>query len=329
LQDGTVGLSPSILNFGLQVVGIGSSKNVTLTNAGTALLAISSIAITGTDASDFVQSHTCGSGLDAGASCTISVTFKPENLGPVSASLTITDNGPGSPQSVALSGTGVNSGPNVTLSATSLTFATQLLGTASPAQSIMLSNYGTETLNVFFAITGADPGDFAQTNTCGSSVAAGANCTINVTFKPTGINGRSASLSIRDNASGSPQTVNLNGTGTVVELNPTSLSFGLHPVGTPLILSTTLTNVGSTALSIAGIAIAGADTDAFSQTNTCGTTVGAGKSCTISVTFTPHKGADSAEVSISDNGGGSPQQVSLSGTGCVFETISRHQYCIP
>ena len=122
-----------------------------------------------------------------------------------------------------------------------------------------------------------------------------------------------------DNAPGSPQTVALSGTGTVVSLNPASLNFGIHTVGTTVTQSTKLTNTGSTALSITGIVMTGADIDEFSQTNTCGASVGAGKSCTIIVTFKPRDaGSDSADVSISDNGGGSPQQVPLSGKGCTY-----------
>jgi hypothetical protein len=85
---------------------------VTLTNSGTAALSISSIAITGTNASDFAQTNTCPSGLAtlaAGASCTISVTFTPSAAGGRTAALSVTDNASGSPQSVALSGTGSTS----------------------------------------------------------------------------------------------------------------------------------------------------------------------------------------------------------------------------
>jgi hypothetical protein len=103
-----------------------------------------------------------------------------------------------------------------------------------------------------------------------------------------------------------------------VELNPDSLSFGTLQVGGNKNLSTTLTNVGSTALSITGITVTG-DIDEFSQANNCGSSVGTGQSCTISVTFKPTEaGGDSAIISISDNGGGSPQQVYLSGSGCVY-----------
>jgi len=315
LQDGTVALSPPSLNFGAEGVGSSSTKKVTLTNVGTTTLTISSIAITGTDAAEFAQGHTCGSSLSAGASCTTSVTFTPSRIGPAGASLTITDNALGSPQSVGLSGTGAVSGPNATLSPTSLTFGTQLVGTTS-SQSMTLSNYGTETLNAFFTITGADAGDFAQANDCGSSVAPGANCTINVTFKPTGINARTASLSITDNAHGSPQTVSLTGEGTVVELNPASLFFSssinIRP-GEIRWGTSTLTNTGSTTLNITGITKTGSQY--FSLTNTtCGSSVAPGESCTITIYFNPRSfGAFAGAVWVSDNGGGSPQQLSLLG----------------
>src|ERR1700731_4241513 len=100
-------------------------------------------------------------------------------------------------------------------------------------------------------------GDFSQTNTCDSSVAAGASCTIDVAFNPTKIGSRTGTLSITDNAPGSPQTVSLKGTGTVVRLNPSSLTFHCHnqPTNTcpPPPQTTTLTNTGSTALSISSI----------------------------------------------------------------------------
>ena len=96
-------------------------------------LTISGIAVTGKDAGDFNETNTCGTGLPAGGSCTISVTFTPAQPGPLTASVTITDNAAGSPQSIAVSGTGLASGPNATLSPTSLSFATQLVSTTSSA----------------------------------------------------------------------------------------------------------------------------------------------------------------------------------------------------
>jgi hypothetical protein len=274
-------------------------------------LTISSIAVTGTDLTDFDQANTCGAGIAPGTSCTISITFKPTKIGPRRASVTTTDNAPDSPQSVTLSGTGVTSGPNASLLPTSLTFATQLVGTNSPAQAVTLSNYGTMVLIITSVVAS---GDFSETNHCGSSLAPGESCTISVTFKLKQPGNQTGTLSITDSAPGSPQTVRLTGVGTDVELVPASQNFGTVTIGQTKTLSTTLTNVGSTTLSVTGITLTGSSE--FSQTNTCGRSVGAGMSCTRTVTFKPTgAGAVSGDVSISDNGGGSPQQVSLSGTG--------------
>jgi hypothetical protein len=322
LQAPTVTLSSSGLDFGIRVVGTRSApQTVTLSNASSVLaLNITNIAITGTNAADFSQANTCGSGLPPGGECTITVTFAPSQIGPRSAAVTITDNAAGSPEAVALSGTGVVSGPNVTVSATSLMFATQLVGISSLVQSGILSNYGSATLNITsIGFAGADPGDFHETNTCGSSVAPGASCTINVTFSPTQRGSRTATLSVPDNAPGSPQTVSLGGTGTVVQLNPTSWNFGQTSLSQSKSVQTTLTNVGSTTLNISSIKITGADTDEFHQTNSCGSSLGPGKSCSIAVIYRPtEQGLDRAQISISHDGGGSPQQVPLLGFGCLY-----------
>lgn len=178
----TLNLALASLAFGVSVVGTKSGPQVeTLTNTGGGELSINSVAITGTNATDFDQSNTCGSSLVAGASCTLSVTFTPSQLGQRIALITIADDARGSPQVLSLSGVGGDSGPNGTLSQTSSSFGNEAIGTASPAQFITLSNYGTATLGI---IGIAASTNFAQTNTCNSTLSSGANCTIYVTFAP-------------------------------------------------------------------------------------------------------------------------------------------------
>lgn len=150
------------------------------------------------------------------------------------------------------------------MSPTSLTFATQRVGNRSTAQSVTLNNYGTVTIGITsITFTGADPGDFAQTSMCGSSVAPGAICTISITFEPTQDGSRTAMLSITDNCP-DPQNVSLTGTGTVVKRNPANLGFGVVQVGQSINLSTTLTNVGSMTLNFSAITSTGTDADEFS-----------------------------------------------------------------
>jgi hypothetical protein len=105
--------------------------------------------------------------------------------------------------------------PAVTLSPSSLGFGNQGIGTTSPAQTITLTSTGTAALSISsITLTGANPGDFAESDNCPrapSTLAVTASCTISVTFTPTAIGTRNASVSFGDNVSGSPQTLALSG----------------------------------------------------------------------------------------------------------------------
>jgi Abnormal spindle-like microcephaly-assoc'd, ASPM-SPD-2-Hydin/Beta-propeller repeat len=305
---------PMALNFGSQAVGVTSAPlTTTLTNSGTSTLTITGASLSGTNASDFAQSNNCGAGLVAGASCTVSVTFTPPATGAFNATLLITDNANNSPQTVALSGTGIVSGL-VSLTPGSMTFSTQLVGTTSAPQPATLSNTGTAPVTISNIATS---GPYNQTNNCASTLAPSASCTINVAFQPTAPGTKTGSLAVTDDAPGSPQTVALTGTGTVISLSPASLSFGNQAQGTSSTpQSVTVKNVGSASVTIGKISFAGSRATSYSQTNTCGSTLAAGASCTISVVFTPKlKGALTASLNVFDTGGGSPQSVALSGTG--------------
>src|SRR2546421_329710 len=185
-------------------------------------LSINSIALTGTNAADFAQSNTCPGGsntLAAGSSCAISLTFTPGASGTRSANLTFTDNAAGSPQAVALSGTGVIAAAAVSLNPTSVSFGNQNVGIDSTAQTVTLTNSGTTPLSISsIALTGTNAADFAQTNTCPSgnnALAAGSSCTISLTFTPGASGTRSANLTFTDNAADRPQVVALTGTGVI------------------------------------------------------------------------------------------------------------------
>jgi hypothetical protein len=208
----------------------------------------------------------------------------------------------------------VNFPPAVTITPTTLTFGVQLLHTTSTVLTATLTDSGQGPLTITSIMIS---GSFAQTNNCGSGLGAGGSCTISVTFTPTGINKSVGTVTISDNAPGSPQTISLTGMGTEVQLVPTTLSFGTQKVGTSSPAQTvTLTNVGKASLSITQFRIGGANAADFAQTNTCGSSVSAGGSCSISVTFTPKAtGSRIGAVGVVDNGGGSPQVVGLSGTG--------------
>ena len=313
------GLSPLTLLFGDQIVSTASSSQpVTLTNNGTAVMTITNIGTTG----DFSQTSNCPIytptfpvTLGIGANCTINVTFSPTALGSTVQSLSITDDAPGSPQTVSLTGRGVSAAV-ATLPTTPLTFANQVVGTTSTAQPITLTNNGAAPLG---SLSIGTTGDFAETNDCGTSLAVSASCTINVTFTPTTIGSRPGSVSVTDDAAGSPQSIGLSGTGIApqVQLLPSSLDFGIQAVGTTSPPQTVkLTNVGTSTLNISSIAATGD----YAQTNNCGTTVAVNASCTITVTFTPAAvGSQNGTVTITDDALGSTQQVIyVSGTGYVM-----------
>jgi len=216
LQADSLVLSSSSLIFGNQIVGSQSGVlTETLTNTASADMVISSVAITTgwtSNAGEFTQrSTTCGSSLAPGASCAINVTFTPGQTGPRAAALTITDDTAGSPQSVGLSGVGLSTGPNATLSATSLPLGTQLVGTTSPALSVGLTNYGVAALNVASIATSSS---FSETDTCVGSLPSLGVCSISVTFTPTGAGDVTGTLSVSDDAAGNLQTLSLSGTGS-------------------------------------------------------------------------------------------------------------------
>jgi hypothetical protein len=310
-SGGEIQLSASSLTFGPQQVGTtSSSQNVTVTNNGAAGVTFTSIVANG----DFIQTNNCPQTLAAnGGSCTLTISFKPTQGGTRTGSVVLTDTA--GTQTVALSGTGT--APAVTLNPTSLTFAPQLIKKPSPAQIVTLTNSGTAALTISsIAINGANAADYSETNNCGTSLAVNAACSINVVFKPSGINTRTASLTITDNAGGSPQTVSLNGIGTQVKISPAVLKWGKVKVNSSSNKNVIFSNVGASAVNISDISIVGANAGDFAETNTCGSSVAAKSLCTITVTFTPSAtGKRSATLQITDNGGASPQSVPLTGTG--------------
>ncbi len=309
-----VALTPTSLTFSSLAVGSTSTaQTVTLTNQGNTNLAISSIAASG----DFAQTNNCPSSLASNATCALNVTFAPTAAGNRTGALIITDSAAGSPQTVALSGTGLSA--TASLNPASLTFAGIALGNSSAVQTVTLSNPGNASLTISNI---AVAGDYAQTNNCAATLAASASCTFNVTFTPTAAGSRAGTLAITDNAAGSPQTVALTGTGlsAVAALAPASLTFSSTSMGaTSAAQTVTLTNQGNASLKISNIAISGN----FAQTNNCSATLASSASCTFTVNFTPTAtGSRTGALTIADNAAGSPQSVALTGTGSDFSLTS-------
>ena len=204
-----------------------------------------------------------------------------------------------------------NCGSQVTINPTSLTFASQVIGTSSTSQPVTLTNSGTSAVT---SISIGASGDFSQANNCGTSLAASSSCTINVTFTPTASGTRTGTLTVTDSAG--TQTTSLSGTGvTAVSLTPSTVAFGNQAYGvasSPQVA--TLANSQGTQLTGISVSISGTNATDFTQNNNCGTAIAANSSCTINVTFKPSVyGAETATLSVTDSAG--TQSSSLTGTG--------------
>ena len=327
------GLAPSTLSFGQSVLGVASATQViTLNHTGSAELALANVTLS--DVTDFrLAGSTCGSSLAPGATCTVSVVFSPQTVGPVSGTLTVTSNSggvAGSQQMAVLSGTGLPILlPQVSLSASSLSFAGTVVKTSSTPQVVMLSNTGTAPLTIG-GVTLTDTTDYTLVSNCGTTLPAGATCTLSITFAPQTTGPIPASLKLTDNSGlttgTAQQTISLGGTGLPVPtgkgtLTPVTGAFGTVNVGSVSQQQMfTLTNSGTAALALSGVTLS--DTKNFSLTNSCGATLPAGAGCTISVLFQPQSaGVLNASLIVNDDSDGlsSAQQVAmLSGTGVAL-----------
>jgi hypothetical protein len=255
------------------------------------------------------------------------VRFVPKALGAASASLTITDSAGNSPQTISLTGTGTTSEPaTLTLSANSVAFGNEITGATTDAQTVTVTNTSANTLNFLLGgitLRGVQASGFYMSHNCGTSVAAGASCTIRVRFHPLATIAYAATVDLFDNAAGSPQGIALSGAGvdtidTTVSLSPGSLNFGTQSVGVATSEQmVTLTNTGTGILTIGGFEVLGPNAASFTVAyDTCGKSQAAGAHCTLGVYFAPKTvGPAAATLNLYDSGAGSPQTVTLTGTG--------------
>lgn len=220
-------LSTQSLTFGPINPGqVSASQTVTVTSTGNQSLTISSIAFNPASA-PFSETDTCLTHpvLAPGTFCQIFVSYAPTTTGTSGASLIITDNAPGSPQNVTLSGTAVAPpppAPEVTLVPGTLNFpGSTTQGESSTPQPVTITNAGNATLtfNASPALSGANAADFSiSSSTCGGSLAANTSCTVMIVFSPLAAGVRTTSLTISDNATSSPQSVTINGNANVAAL---------------------------------------------------------------------------------------------------------------
>jgi len=244
--SGPVLASPSTVDFQRNPVAVGTSTptvHVLVANAASAgTIAISGITVAG----DYSQTNNCPQTLSAATNCVLNVTFTPTVGGTRTGTITIADNAPGNPHIINLIGIGLV--PQISLAPTTLSFTSQVIATTSTPQTTTLTNNGGAQLTISQVSVS---GDFAETNNCGTSVSVSGSCQITVTFTPTVAGSRFGTLTVVDNASGSPHTVSLSGTGA----NP-ALGLAIPSTGTSSATVSAGQNASYT-LSIGGAGMSG------------------------------------------------------------------------
>jgi hypothetical protein len=316
--------NPTSLTFAAQAAGTTSSaKSVTLTNTGSSTASVSI-----SNSGDFAQTNTCNGSLGAGSSCTVSVKFTPTNVGTITGAVTVTDTASNSPQVVSLSGSGV---VPLTLSPSSLAFGNVAVGTTSPAKTVSITNNEKATLNFTFAASGNYAAAGSGTAPCETSLAAGASCTLSVTFTPTANGSINGAVTVADNTIVRQQEVTLSGTGTggpsaPLKFNPASLTFASQAFNTASPAQTvTVSNASASSVTISAIAGSGNYSAAGSGSTPCkaGTVLAPNGGCTMSVTFTPtYLGTIKGAITVSDNASVTQQILNVSGSAVLPVTFS-------
>ncbi|HMK29723.1 MAG TPA: choice-of-anchor D domain-containing protein, partial [Terriglobales bacterium] len=319
---GAFGVTPTSLDCGTQFIGTTSncSPALTITNTGTGNLKINSIQISGANASEFAfTAPALPATIPPNGSMTVNVTFSPASAGSgKSASLVVNDTGPGSPHTVALTGTG--QATTISANPTSVSFPGQLLNTTSSNPvPVTISNTGASSLTISaISITGANASEFAFTSAAlPITVASGGSTTINLTFTPSNTGTRTATLDISNSVTNpTPLTVALSGTGV------SSASIIIPPALSTLSLGGNLEALATASLSVNNsgpgsltVTVASGDpTKLLVSSDTSGTTAGQG-----SISLTVPAGAGAGGV-----GGFYVQALASSGT--VPLTISASGY---
>ena len=315
------------LAFGSVPLNTSSTKSVTLTNAGSTSVTISGITLTQTTDYAFAATNTCpltGGALASKAKCTIAVTFTPHNTGVKKGALVVKSNDPSSPLLLGYSGTGSSF---ESFTPATVTFATTVLNTNSKAAKVTFKYSGSSTLTLTsltasasysLNVTGITSG--ACNLSGNTTLTAGQSCAFNVVFKPTAIGPTPGTVtaSFTGDPNNSTLVLPLTGVGTEVTFTPASLSFGNVLHGTTKSLNLTVKNVSaSNTLNVSGTSFTGTYASVYSVTNnTCGS-VGPGLTCTLTVQYAPTAVGtlQKAVLNVTDNGGGSPQLVNVTGNG--------------
>ena len=295
------------------------TKNLTVKNTGTNLLFIYSVTSNDPEFAATGATTCPPGGLAPGLTCTIAIGFTPSTLGVRSATLSVSDNTPTSPQHVALTRTGT-----ITMTVLPASYGFGSVKDGSKAvKAIIVHNYQTNPVSLSEGFSGPNAGDFSVTGgTCAATLAAKGACSLYVTYAPTAVGAESAIMTVTDSPDPlGPYPVSFSASATIPEsLSATKLLFGNVYQTAAKTLSITVTNKATTgSITLTGASVGGGNAGDFAVTGgSCGGSLAALSSCTYAITFTPStETAESGTLSIgvAEDPNGGPPAVGLSGTG--------------
>lgn len=334
-ENGVTYASNSSIDFGGILQGTSSTKTISIQNLGTANLTLTSspvITITGTDAAMFVITQPSSTTIPVGANIQFTVTFTPTSTGTKTASISITnDDFDESNYIINLTGSSSTQlSPEINIvensvsyaSNSSFNFAVVTLGNSNQ-RNFIIQNLGTAPLNLtgtpIVSISGTDSAMFTITQPTATNIANGANTTFAVTFNPTSIGTKTASITITNNDSDeSSYVINLLGTSNAPltpEINVqennvnyasnSSFDFGGIVQGNSTLRTFTVQNLGTAALNLTGnpiVNVTGTDAAMFNITQPTANSIAAGANILFVVTFNPTStGTKTATISITNN----------------------------
>jgi hypothetical protein len=324
-----VTFSPLSLDFGGQALGSSTQQSVSVFNGATYAVTLSKVSISGPNASDFKFANTCSSGVPAGTSCGVDVTFTPSVTGLRTAKLQITDAPNGVTTTIPLAGYGLSVAGSLTMTPNPAVFSQAVAVGYSASMNVTLTNTGTGNLTISkFAIRGTAAQDYGiQINGCPinpAPLAPNQPCTITILFAPTLTGIRVANLQLTDSTPGSPHTISLVGEGVkpvkTLQFNPTGIDFGTSPVGTGVFGILSVYNSGTAPVTFGTFGMSGPNAGDFSiNANVCigyTSSLDPGASCDIFFFFTPSAtGVRNATFRVTSDALNSPGRVTLTGTG--------------
>jgi len=203
---------PSPVTFPVQQIGTQSAPiTVTVTNIGGAAVTVSGL--TDSDLAEFPGTTTCLTTIPAGGNCQVTLSFQPTTAGAHSATITVTSDGVGSPQSFTITGTGYSGTLGQLQMPSPVTFPVQQVGTQSAATTVTITNIGGAAVTVS-SVTSTDLTEFPGTTTCFTTIPAGGNCQVTLSFQPTIAGAHSATIAVTSDGVGSPQSFTVSGTGS-------------------------------------------------------------------------------------------------------------------